>query len=125
MKEYNFCWNGMLTIDNVHEVASLFSRLLDGKHYAFVSVNEGCNFKPDVQTGQMLKHVKLASHGFSFRNAYGGSWDCSTTATEDVLDPTFNNPHFSFEFNKVIITHRAPAGHLLYWVAAIEDESVI
>lgn len=137
MKEYNLHWYGMLTIENLENVVDLLKQLLDGKKYTFVACNEFFDFKPEVRTGQMVDHKGATSGnafsiwwdeknnpphygGFNVGDTYG-VWGCSTTATDEVKHDN-ENPYFVFEGNKVTITHKAPAGHLLYWVAAVEKE---
>ena len=137
-EKYNLHWYGMLTIENVQQIADLLLQLLDGKRYTFVAANEFFRFKPEVRTGQTLDHKGARSGkaigiysdekdtpprhaGFNVGDTYG-VWGCSTNLAENKYDPEFNNPYFVFEYNKVTITHRAPAGHLLYWVAAIEQD---
>jgi len=137
--KFNLHWDGMLTVENIQEVVSLLSQLLDGKRYTFVTANEIFQFKPEVRTGQSFNPKGSTSGkainvcfdetnkdspkhaGFNVGDTYG-VWGCSTSLTEDKYDSEYNNPYFHFEYNKVTITHRAPAGHLLYWVAAIEQD---
>lgn len=137
-EKYNLHWYGMLTIDNIQQVTNLLLQLLDGRRYTFVAANEFFRFKPEVRTGQRLNHKGATSGkaisaycdeketpprhaGFNVVDTYG-VWGCSTNLVENRYDSEFNNPYFVFEYNKVTITHRAPAGHLLYWVAAIEQD---
>ncbi|MBD3244967.1 MAG: hypothetical protein GF335_03165 [Candidatus Moranbacteria bacterium] len=137
-KEYNLHWYGVLTIENLQQVADLLLQLLDGKRYTFVAANEFFRFKPEVRTGQTLSHKGATTGkainvyydekenppkhaGFNVGDTYG-VWGCSTNLATDEYDNEFNNPYFVFEYNKVTITHRAPAGHLLYWVVAIEQD---
>ena len=135
-KEMDLHWYGMLTMQNIEQVCDLLRQLLGGKSYTFVASNEFFGHKPEVRTSQRLsaqstrrenaisvwhdKEGKRAS--FNVTDSYG-VWGCTTNLSEDEYDPDFNNPHFVFEWNKVTITHRAPAGHLLYWTAAIERDS--
>jgi hypothetical protein len=126
---YDLNWLGTLTISNVEKVAGLFRQLLEGKTYSFVSAIETSGFKPDVQTNRCLADDKNAivaniqeEHGFATFNVIDsrGLWGCFTTAKKNVFDATYNNPYIVFSKDKVRITHRSPAGHLIYWVVAVE-----
>ena len=129
-EKYDLHWYGMLTVENVQKIADLLLQLLDGKRYTFVAANESCRFEPEVRTGQRLKAISVYYNekenppkyaGFIVVDSYG-SWSCSTNLAENKYDQEFRNPYFVFKYNQVTITHRAPAGHLLYWVAAIEQD---
>jgi len=126
-------WYGMLTVENIEDVCKLLEKMLVGKTYTFVASNEFHRFEPDVRTSQKMMpgssgkpitfwygdNKEYAS--FNVCDSYG-VWGCSTHLKEDKYDGEFNNPYFVFEWYKVTITHRAPAGHLLYWVIAVERE---
>lgn len=119
-------WHGMLTTENIEAVVNLLKQLLEGKRYTFVTCNESFRFKPEVRTGQRLtgdfkiyRDESLNYAGFNVGDSYG-MWGCSTNTNEARYDHTFQNPYFSFEWHKVTITHRAPAGYLLYWCLAVE-----
>lgn len=130
-------WHGMLTVNNVEQVADLLRQLLTGKRYTFVAVNEFYGFKPEVRTSQKLKPKINSSNpinvyyddtgakrfaGFSVSDSYG-VWSFSTNLQEDQDDPGSKNPHFSFEWDKVTIIFRLSGGNLVYWVAAVEKEN--
>ena len=134
MEEMSPNWHGMLTVKNIERVADLLRQLLNEKRYTFVAANECFDFRPEVRTNQKLEpstagdpisvyHDKDQGQFacFSVRDSYG-VWGCSTNLQEESYDHEFKNPYFVFERNKVNITHRAPAGNKLYWVAAIERE---
>ena len=125
-------WHGTLTLENLEEVAAMIGDLLDGKRYTFVACNEYFKFKPEVRTGQELNHKGATSGhaistyfdneqspprfgGFNIGDTYG-VWGCSTASSAEGYhyDPTYEAPHVSIDWGKVTITHRAPAGHLLY-----------
>jgi hypothetical protein len=131
---YGLNWAGVLTLSNMEQVAELFKQLLEGKTYAFIACNEGYqNFLPKVRTGQQLKGSTEAITVWRSENRkYGGIvigdtygvWGMDTNTDDAAYDGKFTVPYIHFEWNKVTITHRAPAGHLLYWVAAVEREVV-
>jgi hypothetical protein len=87
LKEFNLHWFGMLTVENIEQVADLLRQLLVGKTYTFVTVNELFRYKPEVRTSQRLKPNgdaitatkdetgRFAS--FSVSDSYG-VWGCST-----------------------------------------------
>jgi hypothetical protein len=130
-KKMNLKWYGMLTINNIEQVADLLRQLLSGKRYAFVSSNELFSFKPEVRTNQELKPSDPINvyydkdgkrfAGFNVYDSYG-VWGCSTSLQEEQYDHEFKNPYFVFNLDKVTITHRAPAGHKLYWVVVVEGD---
>ena len=132
-------WYGTMTVQNVQEVADLILEVLDGKRYSFASFNEFVK-RLDVRTGQRLNHDGAASGcavatyfdketdppafgGFHVGDTYG-NWGTSTNARADgyFYDPEHNAPYIVIEHNQVKITRRAPAGQMLYWVAAVEHE---
>lgn len=132
-------WLGDLTLDNLQEVAEKINEMLTGKKYTFVSVNMMGNKsrpgyltgRPDVRTSQTLKDKQAMSFwfdkeqdppqygGFNFNDSYG-IWGCSVSANPG--EEPYSNPYIVFEWTKVAITHRAPAGHLLYWTIALEKD---
>lgn len=123
-------WFGTLAIDNVEQVAAAIETVLADKSYTFVACNELFDFRPEVRTGQRLKksnpvHTWIKEEkyaGLSVSDTYG-VWGFSTNAIEDVYDPTFNNPYIVLDHGKLTVTHRALAGHLIYWCAAVEGET--
>ncbi len=131
--KYNLSWRGMLTVENVQQVADLLHKLLDGKCYTFITANEFFQFKPEVQTKQHFlsnegavgvyydeENTPPKYAGFNV-NDTRGVWSCSTNSTDIRKDPEFKNPYLFFENDRVTITHRAPAGNLLYWVIVAEQ----
>ena len=50
MNEFNLNWSGMLTTQNIDQVADLLRHLLTGKKYTFVAANEYYEYKPEVRT---------------------------------------------------------------------------
>jgi hypothetical protein len=126
-------WAGVLTIENTKWIADRMQRLLTGKRYVSVTVNEGNGFKPVTHVGQ-----KLAKPIADYRSILGGlevagfrlsdsyTWPFSTsipsTSLYKDLPSTGDEIHFHFEYNKVCITLRVPAGHRLYWVFACVDD---
>lgn len=131
-------WFGTQTIENTPLIAARLEHMLTGKKYVFASTNDG--FQPDSRTGfevrpdQRLKDKRGAIcwlddkenppryAGFHFSDTYG-VWGTSTNATEDKYDHTFQNPYWVFEYNQARVTHRAPAGHLLVWVIAVQEDN--
>ena len=130
MEKIDLRWHGMLTLENIDQVATLLGQLLAGKKYTFVTANEHSDFKPDVRTNQTLldtisvtrdKKGEKWSARFVVTDSYG-MWYCSTNLEEQQYDGEFNNPHFTFKSDQVTITHRGPAGFKIYWVIAIQDD---
>jgi hypothetical protein len=130
-------WFGTMTIENTDQIVARLRRMLEGKKYTFVAANEFFRYKPEVRTGQRLDpkgckggdalmlfsdDVNGKFKGFSVGDIHG-VWGCTTTATNEHKHDNYNNPYFHFEWDHTVtITHRAPAGHLLYWVVAVEGE---
>lgn len=124
-----------LNLDNLQETAERIERFLRGKRYVFVAANEAIyNFKPRIHMGQKLNDKNPMSiwfdekndpprhGGFNFGDSYG-VWGLSTSQKDEKYDPKFDSPYIVFRYGHTIeITHRAPAGHLLYWVIAVEDD---
>lgn len=138
-------WYGMLTIDNINEVVGQIKEVIDGKKYTFVAVNMYGNEQDpgrlvsqiDVRTSQEARHDKAKNGetfivwfdeannppqfaGFNVCDTYG-VWGLSTRTNSANYDYEFKNPYLSIDRNKVSISHRAPAGRILYWVIAVED----
>jgi len=134
-KEMDLKWSGMLTVKNIEQVANLLRHLLKEKRYTFIAANESFGFKPEVRTNQELKSGRAGNDpinvyydedskrfaGFNICDSYG-VWGCSTRLQEDQYDNEFKNPYLVFDLDRVTITHRAPAGHKLHWVAVIERD---
>lgn len=128
-------WSGMLTVENIDQVAERILRLLQGKRYTFVAFNEIFPDRLEVRTGMRLD-PKDATNGIGvsvYRDESGngdfagfnvvdsyGVWGPTTTVKEDRYDDDFRNPYIYFKEDRVTIAHHAPAGHKLIWVAVIE-----
>lgn len=125
-------WAGMLTVENIEEVAKLIFSLLEGKSYTFVSVNEIFRFKPESRSGQKLEKVSKKDKinvwygenkkyaGFNFEDTYG-VWGCDTHLRENIYDSKFENPYIEFNGNTITITHRAAGQNLIYWLIIIDE----
>lgn len=135
MRKENFSlsWYGMLTVENIEQVADLVRQLLVGRTYTFVAANEYRDYKPQVRTNQHMTRSNAGDPvnvyydesaekrfaGFSVCDTYG-IWGVSTNLKDDLYDPDFKNPFVNFENDKVTITHRAASGNKIYWVIALE-----
>jgi len=125
-------WEGILTIDNVQEVADRIRKLLEGKKYTFVTVNELRGFKPRVHTGQRLRKSSdavsihtdgQARAGFNVLDTHS-AWGCTTNLIEGTFDPEI---HICFEQNnrdgdRMMITRQTEGGPKFFWVAAVEPD---
>lgn len=134
-KQFTLNWYGMLTIKNIEQVTDLLRQLLENKRYTFVIAYDASGCKPEVRTSQRLMpgsttsgnaiSIHIDENGryadFNVHDTYG-LWGAMTHLIEDEYDKDFNNPYIVFEWNKVTITHRAPSGQKLYWIAAVEDD---
>lgn len=139
-------WYGMLTIDNINEVVTQIKEVIDGKKYTFVAVNMyGNENNPgrlvsdvDVRTSQEVRHDKAKNGqtftvwfddesphprfaGFNVSDSYG-VWGLSTRTNSHDYDYEFKNPYIVIDHDKISISHRAPAGHILYWIIAVEAQ---
>jgi len=125
-------WEGMLTINNIQEVADRILEMLELKRYTFVAISDDDTLKPTVHTGQQLApggepvRVRIDEQR-RFANLFTGTWGLSTTLEEDTHDPEFNNPYLVFEQDsmhgdRVTITHRAGTSIKVCWVAAVEPD---
>lgn len=133
-KGLKFDWSGTLTVNNIEQVCALLVKLLEGKTYTFIASSEASGFRPTVRTKQRLAPQDTNSKkaisifygdngqyaGFNVSDTYG-VWGCNTLTDKDEYDREFKNPYFSFEWNKVTITHRdSLTKNLVYRVAAVE-----
>jgi hypothetical protein len=132
-------FHGTLTLENLDKVAQMVLKTLDGKRYTFASFNE-LGHQLEVRTGQRLNHRGSTSGcavntyfdkeqdpprhgGFHVGDSYG-VWGTSTSIHADgyYYDPKFDNPYIVITRDQIRITHRAPAGHMLWWIAAVEND---
>ncbi|MFH0874170.1 MAG: hypothetical protein V1846_05030 [Candidatus Komeilibacteria bacterium] len=127
-------WGGMLTVRNIERVAALLRTLLVGRRFTFVTAHESSHYRPKVLPGQQLASDSTGDpvqvHYGADRKRAGlivsdssGVWDLWTDLLEDSgYDPRSDNPHIRFAPGQVTITHRSGSGHLIYWVAAVEEQ---
>jgi hypothetical protein len=126
-------WMGVLTIENTKWIADRMQRLLTGKKYVSVTVNEADGFKPVIHMNQRLtdpitdyrKYIgDIEITGFRLSDSH--EWTFSTCIPSTHLYknlPTIDDEmYFHFEYNKVCVTRRAPAGHRLYWLFSCIEE---
>ena len=132
-------WFGFLTLDNIELVAEGLKRLLVGKRYTFVAMNElkSRDLEPEVRTSQALKDTGIADRepisvwysedrtyaSISVRDSYG-SWSMHTDVYDSADDNDWKVPYISFKSNQVSVFHRAPDGNKLCWVIATESASI-
>ena len=137
LQDYERNWYGTQTIANTPLIAKRLEKMLTGKRYTFAATNDGFNPNSnigfEVRTDQRLKDGSKVNvwqdkeqdpprfAGFNFSDTYG-VWGVSTSNTDSKYDPTFNAPYWVFEYNQARVTHRAPAGHLLVWVVAVQSD---
>lgn len=128
-------WHGTLTVDNVADVVTRLHQLLDGKRYVWVAVNEsyGAAGRPEVRferlapekstTGKsIVPHIEDPKHkGFTVIDTYG-VWSLWTSAKDEHEFDDYKEPYIAFGHNRVTIERRAPAGHRLTWVIAVDEE---
>lgn len=128
-------WFGYLTLENLDAVAVRLRSLIgDGQRFTFVACNEGLgNYRPEVRTSQVARKVEVnrdddgRSGSIVVVDSYG-VWSIHTDAATQREAHQRGEVSFSLAYlhvrrGKVEITHRAPVGSLLYWVAAVEDHS--
>lgn len=119
---------GTMTVENAEQIMNMIYDVLNGHEYVFCSVNEGYNFSSSVDTRK--SHLDGDPHiWYADDNSYCGFnfnddryvWGLSTSQTERGYDSNFDAPYVVIEWNKIKITHRAPAGHLLHWQIIVID----
>lgn len=117
-------FNGMLTIENIEEVANMIVDILHDKQYVFVSANEFFDYKPDVRVNQKLKQDALSVWiedgyaGFNICDSYG-VWGLS--AMQKGYNASFDAPYVEIEYNTIKITHKAGSGNKIYWVITAQE----
>lgn len=126
-------FDGMLTKRNAAEVTKLLEQALRGKKYAFVAANEISGLIPQVHTDVMLcedsggSPVSLntdspkAGTTTIYVRDYHSSWHVSTEAEEATGSADDRYPWITIYDDKIVICHRAPAGHKLVWVIAFQQ----
>ena len=137
-------WYGVMTVWNAEAIAKRLQRLLAHKRYTFVAVNNGLDDAsvPDVRASQQLNGHKASKgpgtpENISFSmlsenhahivvcDTYG-VWGISSTSEDPWNHDDYKSPyvHFSLCYgNKFSVVHRAPAGHILRWVVAVEEST--
>jgi hypothetical protein len=127
-------WCGYLTRANAAAVAERVGRLLEGRSYAFVTVNELFGWNPEVRMGQRLSPESTVSRqavnlhedgvvGFFVSDTYG-VWGLTTRLEKQPMHTEAGrSPYLQFERDQLRISHWAGAGNRLYWVVAPEPES--
>lgn len=129
-------FHGYLTLENLDAVADRIRDLIgDGQHYTWVACNEGLgDYRPEVRTGQVAKTIE-ADRRDSDGKLYGsitvndtyGVWGIHTAVPDQAASPGsevgFDLAYLRITRGQIQIEHRAPAGHRLYWVAAVERAS--
>jgi hypothetical protein len=112
---------------------------LEGKKYCFVAQNYGfieegalsvradqylTNGRDGTPMSVYFDKKENAYAGFNFFDSYG-VWGCSTSKHDKELkygwDSNFDAPYIVIDYAQIKIVHRAPAGHILVWVLAIQD----
>lgn len=133
MVEIDLQWAGVLTFENIDQVADTLRDLLTGRRFTLVSANELEMFKPRVKQGKMVVEREMHPGVYVNRRSdpdgtilrvsdTDSVWGCITRTHDESPDPTFENPHISFEGDRVTITCRAPSGLKLYWVVVVEKD---
>lgn len=127
-------WHGTLTVHNIADVVTRLHRLLDGKRYVWVATNEifGPAARPEVRFERLapekssngdsiVTHFEDPDHkGFTVVDTYG-IWGLWTSSKDEHDYNDYKDPYIVFGCNRVTIEHRAPAGHRLTWVIAVDD----
>ena len=133
-REINLSWQGMLTIDNIDEVAKLIFQLLGGKEFVLMEKNGLFKFKPQFTANQRLcgvseKGIEVRREGNNsagFNPEYTDAvLPISTDLKDEIFDPRYRNPHIRFEKDKVTIVKLTDAGHLMGWTAIVGNEDKI
>lgn len=133
MKDINsWNWFGVLTIENLKDVAQVAFKMLESKKYTFASCIESLDHM-DVRPDQSLEngtngsplsvwHDEIGDKygGFNFCDTYG-VWGLSTSARDGQPFDNYNTPYISFEYDKTIrITQRNGYGNIIKWVIVVQ-----
>lgn len=118
-------WFGVLTTDNIDQVAALVREILAGRfaiaeasycdsNYADLRlISADCELDSQWTSNPEREPVRVFKDDghpwFSF-SAGGFVWGFHARADGQKDHDDYHYPYFSFEYNKFTVTHRAPAG---------------
>ena len=132
-------WFGNLTLENADDFTERLQKMLAGKFYTFVSVNEARGYTPETKVNQYLggrRNVKgiggadniaidAYEDGRSWRHSIVcdsyGVWSLHAYSRESK-----ESTYFVFEASdrhcpeRVTITHKADAGNTLIWQISVQ-----
>lgn len=126
-------WSGHLTLENFDLVVDRLRRMIgDGQPYAWVAVNQGSAYRPEVRTGQRVREeIRVNREPLEDGTRWAHVsvhdtdrvWGLHTTAADEKAAnglPENQRTRLAFERGQLRVTHYALAGNLLYWVIAPE-----
>jgi len=124
-------WYGVVTVNNIEDVANIIYDVLKGKTYTFVSVYEYKRYEPETRTNQQLKNGTNGSPlsvykedgfaGFIFCDTYG-VWGLSTSNTNPAYDSTFHRPYVVVQWDKVTISWRTGENKVAHWQITLQKQ---
>lgn len=128
---------GMLTIQNVTEVAGVIEKMLRGKKFTAITMNELFGWREERIQGERLAgicgsppKVEVISRSYNahliIHSTYG-MFPIKTETNDEKYDGDFRNPYVIIEGNEenptqITIFHRTDAGDRLIWRFEVEEE---
>lgn len=127
---------GMLTIQNVTEVAGMIEKMLRNKKFTVITMNELFGWLEERIQGQRLAgicgsppKVEIISRSYNAHLIIHGTYGIFpflTRTNDETYDRDFKNPYFILEGKeeptRVTIFHRTDAGDRLIWKFEVEEE---
>lgn len=125
-------WHGMLCAETRDEIAQRMRDVLSDNYFTVVASNSYSDTNErftsvEVRPSQWLTHPVADYEGDGF---VGMSWSTSSwsmgvhTKAKTQADARGGRPHkyvhFTFEPDRFVIDHYAPAGYRLQWIFAVE-----
>ncbi|MFG2001766.1 hypothetical protein ACGFNU_21705 [Spirillospora sp. NPDC048911] len=125
-------WSGFLTLDNLDAVADRIRNLIgDQQSYVWMASNEGLgDYLPSVRTGQVADKITVKRDDadgtligdITVHDSHGLWW--ITTEAADQAAARGHTPadaaYLEVKHDHIVIDHKVPAGHRVYWVVAVE-----
>lgn len=113
-------WYGLVSHDNVSDVAQRLFTMLNGQLYTFVAYNDG--FNPESNIG-----LEVRVDEYLERSTYGPPIVLYTDNNHISVCDSYgtwgfgDGAYVKFEGNSMKVIHKAPAGNNLIWVVKAQD----
>lgn len=123
-------WHGMLTVNNIDEIANLIREMLTGRRYTFVLVHEQKGFRPYVKASRELSNQNDINSVEVEHCGEGENATASLTILDNFNDGwtfSINNtdhqcPNIEFSQDTIQIAFEDPEKPKEFWVIAIEND---